>query len=164
MKPQPALIDNTSTRSASYPTKEFKNLLSHDSVLWVLAFKTGRFVKPIALNNIDHVGGITYDEDHKRLWVATINQEQRAQVQSVTLKEIEKYNFKKQKKPIKFEHGTNLSAPLRTSYMTYHKNKLYISYFDKVRGGQLILKFKELVLIKMIFYYLLHTVILIHNY
>ena len=64
-----------------------------DSVLWVLDFKTGRFVKPIALNNIDHVGGITYDEDHKRLWVATINQEQRAQVQSVTLKEIEKYNF-----------------------------------------------------------------------
>lgn len=58
-------------------------------------------------------------------------------MQSVTLKEIEKYNFKKQKKPIKFEHGTNLSAPLRTSYMTYHKNKLYISYFDKVRGGQL---------------------------
>ena len=62
-----------------------------DSVLWVLDFKTGRFVKTIALNNIDHVGGITYDEDHKRLWVATINQEQRAQVQSVPLKEIEKY-------------------------------------------------------------------------
>ena len=206
LKPQPALIDNTSTRPASYPTKEFKNLLSQnypdiyknlnfkqkptfyvipgliqsaaikytppgqgqpgiaydmdpqglaiidhkyliisaysksktfDSVLWVLDFKTGRFVKTIALNNIDHVGGITYDEDHKRLWVATINQEQRAQVQSVPLKEIEKYNFKKQKKPIKFEHGTNLSAPLRTSYMTYHKNKLYIGYFDKVQGGQL---------------------------
>ena len=27
LKPQPALIDNTSTRPASYPTKEFKNLL-----------------------------------------------------------------------------------------------------------------------------------------
>lgn len=58
-------------------------------------------------------------------------------MQSVTLKEIEKYNFKKQKKPIKFEHGTNLLVPLRTSYMTYHKNKLYIGYFDKVRGDQL---------------------------
>lgn len=56
-------------------------------------------------------------------------------MQSVTLKEIEKYNFKKQKKPIKFEHGTNLSAPLRTSYMTYHKNKLYIGYLDKVQGA-----------------------------
>ena len=30
LKPQPALIDNTSTRSASYPTKEFKNLLSQN--------------------------------------------------------------------------------------------------------------------------------------
>ncbi|WP_255323228.1 YncE family protein [Lactobacillus johnsonii] len=162
LKPQPALVDNTSTRPASYTTKEFKSLLfqnypdiyknlnfkqkptfyvipgliqsaaikytppgqgkpgiaydmdpqglaiidhkyliisayskskTFDSVLWVLDFKTGRFVKTIALNNIDHVGGITYDEDHKRLWVATINQEQRAQVQSVTLKEIEKYNL-----------------------------------------------------------------------
>ena len=30
MKPQPALIDNTSTRPASYTTKEFKNLLSQN--------------------------------------------------------------------------------------------------------------------------------------
>ena len=30
IKPQPALIDNTSTRPASYTTKEFKNLLSQN--------------------------------------------------------------------------------------------------------------------------------------
>ena len=30
IKPQPALIDNTSNRPASYTTKEFKNLLSQN--------------------------------------------------------------------------------------------------------------------------------------
>lgn len=205
-KPQPAIVDNTSTRPASYSTKVFKKLLSdtypqvyknlnfkqkptfyvipgliqsaaikytppnagkpgiaydmdpqglaiihhkyviisaysksktYDSVLWVLDFKTGRFIKTIALNNIDHVGGITYDDDFDRLWVATINQYQRAQVQSISLKEIEKYNFKKQKKPIKFEHATNLAAPIKTSYLTYHNHKIYVGYFDKIHGGQL---------------------------
>lgn len=202
---QAAIIDNTSTRPASYTTSEFKKVLSqnypdvyknlnfkqkptfyvipgliqsaaikhvppqqgkpgiaydmdpqglaiihhkymiisaysksktYDSVLWVLDFKTGRFIKTIALNNIDHVGGITYD-DHDRLWVATINQYNRAQVQSVSLKEIERYDLKKSKRPVKFRHATNLAAPLRTSYLTYHRNKLYIGYFDKVQGGQL---------------------------
>ncbi|OYS19687.1 hypothetical protein CBF60_02640 [Lactobacillus taiwanensis] len=206
IKSQPALVDNTSTRPASYSTKDFKSVLfetysdvyknlnfkqkptfyvipgliqsaaikytppnqgqpgiaydmdpqglaiihhkyliisayskskTFDSVLWILDFKTGRFIKTIALNNIDHVGGITYDDDHDRLWVATINQYQRAQVQSLSLKELERYNFKKQKRPIKFKHGTNLAAPLKTSYLTYHKNKIYVGYFDKIHGGQL---------------------------
>ncbi|WP_256978661.1 YncE family protein [Lactobacillus taiwanensis] len=206
VKSQPALVDNTSTRPASYSTKDFKSVLfetysdvyknlnfkqkptfyvipgliqsaaikytppnqgqpgiaydmdpqglaiihhkyliisayskskTFDSVLWILDFKTGRFIKTIALNNIDHVGGITYDDDHDRLWVATINQYQRAQVQSLSLKELERYNFKKQKRPIKFKHGTNLAAPLKTSYLTYHKNKIYVGYFDKIHGGQL---------------------------
>lgn len=200
---QPAIVDNTSTRPASYSTKEFKSLLrkqypglyqnldlkqkpsfyvipgliqsaainhqtkkpgiaydmdpqglaiihhkyliisayskskKFNSVLWVLDFKTGEFIKTIALNNLDHVGGITYDDDHDRLWVATINQYQRAQVQSITLSEIENYDLKTQKKPVKFHHGTNLANPKRTSYMTYHKNKLYVGYFDKIQGGQL---------------------------
>lgn len=200
---QPAVVDNTSTRPASYSTKKFKSLLrkqypevyqnlnfdqkptfyvipgliksaavnhkshkpgiardmdpqglaiihhkyliisayskskKYDSVLWVLNFKTGKFIKTITLNNLDHVGGITYDDDHDRLWVATINRYKRAQIQSVTLNEIENYNFETQKKPIKFHHGTNLANPKRTSYMTYHKGKLYIGYFDKIHGGQL---------------------------
>lgn len=109
----------------------------YNSVLWVLNFKTGEFIKTIALNNIDHVGGITYDDNHDRLWIATIDRFKRAQVQAITIKEIENYNLKIQKKPIKFHHGTNLANPKRTSYMTYHKNKLYVGYFDRVHGGQL---------------------------
>ncbi|WP_290627364.1 hypothetical protein [Lactobacillus sp.] len=200
---EPAVVDNTSTRPASYSTKEFKSLLQKqypdvyknldltqkpafyvipgliksaavnhktqkpgiardmdpqglaiihnkyliisayskskkfDSVLWVLNFQTGEFIKTIALNGLDHVGGIAYDNDHDRLWVATINSSKRAQVQSITLNEIENYNFETQKKPIKFHNGTNLANPQRTSYMTYHNHKLYVGYFDKVHGGQL---------------------------
>ena len=203
---EPAIVDNTSTRPASYSTKKFESLLKkqypdvyqnldfkqkptfyvipgllqsaaikhkapdkgkpgiardmdpqglaiihhkyliisayskskkYDSVLWVLNFKTGQFIKTIALNNLDHVGGITYDDDHDRLWVATINHKKRAQIQSIDLNEIENYDLQQQKKPIKFHHGTNLAHPKRTSYLTYHKGKLYVGYFDKIHGGQL---------------------------
>lgn len=200
---EPSIVDNTSTRPASYSTKKFKSLLKkqypnlyqnlnfdqkptfyvipgliqsaainhkthkleiardmdpqglaiihhkyliisayskskkYNSVLWILNFKTGEFIKTIALNNLDHVGGITYDDDHDRLWVATINRFKRAQVQSVNLKEIENYNLQSEKRPIEFHHGTNLANPKRTSYMTYHKGKLYVGYFDKTDGGQL---------------------------
>lgn len=108
-----------------------------NSVLWVLNFQTGQFIKTIALNNLDHVGGITYDDDHDRLWVATINRHKRAQIQAISLNEIENYNLEMQQQPIKFHHGTNLANPKRTSYLTYHQNKLYIGYFDKIHGGQL---------------------------
>lgn len=109
----------------------------YNSVLWVVDENTGQFIKTIALDDLDHVGAITYDDEHDRLWVATVNKQNRAQVEALNLSTIENYSLEKSQKAIVFNTSVNLDGPKLTSYMTYHNDMLYVGYFDQNQNGTL---------------------------
>ena len=109
----------------------------YNSVLWMLDKKTGQYIKTICLDDIDHVGGITYDREHDQLWVATIDAEKDAQVESIKLSTLEDYDVNKTKSPIVFDYRADLNDVKLTSYLSYHDNVLYVGYFDKHKSGLL---------------------------
>ena len=88
---------------------EYIKSQKYNSVLWLIDKETGKYLKTLALDDIDHVGAITYDEDHQRLWVAAVNKNHRAQAEALNLSTIENYDFKKSQKPIAFDDSSNLS-------------------------------------------------------
>lgn len=108
---------------------------TYNSVLWLLDKETGKYLKTIALDDIDHVGAITYDKHHQRLWVATVDKEKDAQVEALNLATIEAYDLDKYQKPIVFDEVTDLSDVKLASYMAYHDQVLYVGYFNKQKSG-----------------------------
>lgn len=127
-----AVIENKYILVSAYSKSK-----KYNSVLWLIDKKTGKYIKTLALDDIDHVGAITYDEEHHRLWVATIDKAGDAQVEALNLATIENYDLNKSKKAIAFDYSTDLSGIKLTSYMTYHKGTLYVGYFDKNSNGTL---------------------------
>lgn len=107
----------------------------YNSVLWLIDKKTGKYLKTLALDDIDHVGAIAYDEDHQRLWVAAVNKNHRAQAEALNLSTIENYDLKKSQKPIDFDDSSNLSDITQASYMAYHDKTLYVGYFNQTKNG-----------------------------
>ena len=108
---------------------------AYNSVIWLLDKKTGAYVKTLALDDIDHVGGITYDEDHDRLWVATVDKDKDAQVEALSLAAIEAYDLNQSQQPIAFDYSVDLADVKLSSYLTYHAGKLYVGYFDQSSNG-----------------------------
>ena len=109
----------------------------YNSVLWLLDKKTGKYIKTIALDDIDHVGALTYDEEHHRLWVATVDKEGDAQIEALNLSSIENYDINKSKTYLPFDISTDLTGVKLTSYMTYYQGTLYVGYFNKNSDGVL---------------------------
>ncbi|HGK7331250.1 TPA: hypothetical protein ACJ51R_000417 [Streptococcus suis] len=108
---------------------------AYNSVIWLLDKKTGDYIKTLALDDIDHVGGISYDEDHDRLWVATVDKTNRAQVEALDLATIEAYDVNQSKQAIAFDYSIDLADVKLSSYMAYHHGQLYVGYFDKTAKG-----------------------------
>ena len=69
---------------------------AYNSVLWLLNLKNGQFIKTIALDDIDHVGAITFDDEHDRLWIATINKSVLGAIKKYQAKDKEKSKEKKE--------------------------------------------------------------------
>ncbi|MBM7636270.1 YncE family protein [Streptococcus saliviloxodontae] len=109
----------------------------YNSVLWLLDKKTGKYLKTIALDDIDHVGALTYDDANHRLWVATVDKEGDAQIEALNLSSIENYDLNKSKTFLPFDASTDLNGVRLTSYLTYHKGTLYVGYFDQNSNGTL---------------------------
>lgn len=103
----------------------------YNSVLWLLDKETGKFIKTIVLPTTSHVGGITYDREHKRLWITTTDDATSSQISAINLKTMQQDDFSKSKEAIQFDYQMNLSQIEKSSYMTYYKKALFVGYFDK---------------------------------
>ncbi|MGA9519658.1 MAG: hypothetical protein WBV27_12835, partial [Trichococcus sp.] len=87
--------------SAYCQTKE------HNSVIYVLDKKSGSFIKEIVLDGIPHAGGLAYDNNHELLWV-TSEKGDTAQVITLSLKDIEAYDFTDSAEPIAYTDSIEL--------------------------------------------------------
>ncbi|HFI0186047.1 TPA: hypothetical protein ACGO3A_002184, partial [Streptococcus suis] len=110
---------------------------AYNSVIWLLDKKTGAYLKTLALDDVDHVGGIVYDEDHDRLWLATIAKDKDAQVEALDLTTIEAYDINRDQKAIAFDYSMDLYGVKLASYLTYHQGQLYVGYFHQTSKGVL---------------------------
>jgi len=101
----------------------------HNSVIYVLDKKSGSFTKEIVLDGIPHVGGLAFDNNHELLWV-TSEKGDTAQVITLSLKDIEAYDFTDSAEPIAFTDSINLPDIKRASTITVHGDDLYVAHFD----------------------------------
>ncbi|MFZ2372154.1 MAG: hypothetical protein WAV96_05155 [Trichococcus flocculiformis] len=109
--------------SAYCQTKE------HNSVIYVLEKKSGSFIKEIVLDGIPHAGGLAYDNNHELLWV-TSEKGDTAQVITLSLKDIEAYDFADSAEPITYTDSIELPDIKRASTITVHGDDLYVAHFD----------------------------------
>lgn len=109
----------------------------NNSVIYVLDKDTRKFIKTIVLKGHPHAGGLAYDAENKDLWITTVNGKKHAQISSIGLDKIENYNVKNTKKPITYKQSINLGTIPEASFVSYHKNSLFIGFFDKKKDGLL---------------------------
>lgn len=109
--------------SAYCQTKE------HNSVIYVLDKKSGSFIKEIVLDGIPHAGGLAYDNNHDLLWV-TSEKDDTAQVITLSLADIEAYDFADSAEPIAYADSIELPDIKRASTITVHADDLYVAYFN----------------------------------
>ena len=82
----------------------------YNSVIWLVDKKTGKYIKTIALDDIDHVGALIYDDEHHRLWVAAVDKQGDAQIEALNLSSIENYDINKSKTFLPFDISTGSVA------------------------------------------------------
>lgn len=108
---------------------------SHDhSVIYLLDRQTHRFIKTVVLPGRPHLGGITYDPKHKRVWVTTGGP--LAGLASIDLKELEDYQLKKDS-VISYHQQLALKEVSHASALTYTSGVLVVGYFTLNEYGRM---------------------------
>ena len=108
----------------------------HNSVIYQIDKQTNKFIKTIVLPDTSHVGGLAYDTNNKVLWIATKkyntskDDNTLATVSCITQDVIDNYDFKIEKKPIRYNE-TFQTAFTNTSFMTYYNGYLFTGLFSK---------------------------------
>lgn len=107
----------------------------YHSVLYVLNQRTGAFEKQIVLPDASHVGGLAYDPVAKRLWV-TIESAGGAALAAYDAKTLSAASFAAKHRATAYDHVVKLPQIPRASFITYHKNALYVGYFGVGKAGK----------------------------
>ena len=105
----------------------------HHSVLYVLDRKSGKFLKEVVLDSTSHVGGLAFDSNYNKLWIAEYKNS-KSYVGALKLEDIEKYDIKENRK-IEYIDFVFLSGIKRASFITYNNNSLLIGYFNLFKNG-----------------------------
>ena len=127
-----AITDDYVIVSAYSKSKDFY------SVLWVLNRATRDFVKTVVLDNCDHVGGLAYDADRDRLWVAAKQPGGgAAALGCFSMDDIDTYNFDESGTTLPYDDIVVLKGIEHTSFVTYFDNIIYAGDFNTVVGGTL---------------------------
>lgn len=105
----------------------------HHSVLFILDRKSGKFIKELVLDSTSHVGGLAFDTNYNKLWIAEYKNS-KSYVGSLKLTDIENYDIKENKK-IKYTDFVYLKGIKRASFITYNNNSLLIGYFNLLKHG-----------------------------
>lgn len=101
----------------------------HNSVLYIQDLGTHELIKTIVLDGKPHVGGITYDSDNDRIWVCG-HKNKKAEVFSIDLEKMLKYDLEKEKAPIEYVQRVMLGEITRASYITYDNRSIYVGFFN----------------------------------
>lgn len=115
--------------------------LKHNSVIYVLDKNNHKYIKTVVLQGKPHVGGITFDVKSNSIWVCSESINGKAQIVSISLEELEKYNINQSYKPIDYQQIVNLKGIKKASYLTYYDNSLFVGYFSK-KNEAIIEKYK----------------------
>lgn len=107
---------------------------AHHSVIYMLDRQTHQFIKTVVLPGHPHLGGITYDPDHKRVWVTT--GELVAGLSSIDLKEMEAYQMENQR-VISYHQQISLKEVSHASALTYTSGVLVVGYFTLNEYGRM---------------------------
>lgn len=108
------------------------------SVIWVMDKDSGEFLKTVVLKGTDHVGGMAYDKDNKRLWITAVKRDtSNAMIGCLSLDEIDKYDFDKDSQLAEYDDQYILEGLERTSYLTLHDHVIYAGYFSQEDDGVL---------------------------
>lgn len=112
----------------------------HNSVIFELERRTGKVIKEIVLGDLTHVGGLAYDKLHEVLWIASEvpsskggKLTRRAGVASIRQREIDAYDFSKEKKPIEYSAKSATMFP-RASFITYYSGYIFSGYWVKSKS------------------------------
>lgn len=106
----------------------------HNSVVYCLSKKTGRYVKTIQITGRPHLGGLAYDPNFKNIWLTGENGDGSV-LMSFSLKELQKYQ-KASAKPIRYNNYISLPTIERASTVTYFDRQLFVGYFNKYEKGK----------------------------
>ena len=105
----------------------------HHSVLYVLDRKSGKFLKEVVLDSSSHVGGLAFDSNYNKLWIAEYKNS-KSYVGSLKLEDIEKYDIKENRK-FEYTDFVYLHDIKRASFITYNDNSLLVGYFNLFKNG-----------------------------
>lgn len=105
----------------------------HHSVLYVLDRKSGKFIKEVVLDSTSHVGGLAFDSNYNKLWIAEYKNS-KSYVGSLKLEDIEKYDINENRK-IEYTDFVLLKDIKRASFITYNDNSLLVGYFNLFKHG-----------------------------
>ncbi len=95
-----------------------------DSVIYQVRKRDGRYVKTLILPSTAHVGGIYYDQKHKRLLYSD-DRHAVGGLGYLSQRQIDRYHAEKVKRPIGAKHIT-MALMSRTSAITMYQNQLIV--------------------------------------
>ena len=119
-------------------TTAYDGVGKHNSVIYVQNYQTHKLLKTIVLHGKPHVGGITYDPQSKEVWVCG-RQYGQAATFAISMKAIQNYDDAKAPL-IHYNQKALLGYLTRASFITYHKQALYVGLFN-ARGRGHVEKF-----------------------
>lgn len=100
---------------------------AHNSVIFVLDKNTGTYRKTIILDGKYHAGGLAYDTERNRVWVA-LGSSLPDTIAGFSLQEMETYS---QNQPISFTSKCEIPELENGSFITYDQGTLYVGQFKK---------------------------------
>ena len=127
-----AITDDYVIVSAYSESKDFR------SVLWLLDKADRSFVKTVVLDNCDHVGGLAYDEERDRLWVAAKEPGgSGAALGSLAMDAIDAYDFDDTGTTLAYDDIVVLEGIKHTSFVTLFDDVIYAGDFNSDEGDTL---------------------------
>ncbi|GAB2024762.1 hypothetical protein OfM1_08330 [Lactovum odontotermitis] len=111
-----------------------------NSVIFMIDYRSGKYVKTIGLDNKAHVGGLGYDLQMGILWVSD-SHGGKAVLSGINQADIDEYDMK-EKEPIFYTAKLTLDTIKAASTVEFHKNNLLVGYFSQKSGGGQIQVFK----------------------
>nr|WP_265488494.1 hypothetical protein [Lactobacillus sp. PV034] len=108
----------------------------NNSIIYVIDKSSGKYLKTLYLDGKPHLGGIAYDPVAKKIWITGTTDGQAA-LMSFPLKEVENYNYSKNRKFLKCDDAIALPAIQQASCVTYYDNQLFVGFFNEYGNGQI---------------------------
>ena len=107
----------------------------HNSVVYVLNKRTGKYIKTIQIAGRPHLGGIAYDPKAKNIWI-TGSMGQSSALMSFTMSALKKYRLGS-RIPIEYNNKISIPTMERASAVTYYDDQLFVGLFNMYGKGRI---------------------------